>query len=102
MAPKCDGKYNNTDTEIMMPKDCFAAQTSVIFYRRVLISRGECTGEAVVYVVACALTMLILCVARRRNELHLLPADSSSVCVRASWRPPTAVFLLDRMGSSLV
>lgn len=46
----------------------------------------ECMGEAVVDALVCALTMLILCVVRRRNEMHLLPGDSSSVC--ASWRPP--------------
>lgn len=42
----------------------------------------------------------LCCVARRRNEMHLLPGDSSGVC--ASWRPPTVVFLPDPIGSSLV
>lgn len=90
----------------MMPKDGFAAQTSVIFYQRVLISGAERMGGAVVSALVCALTMLILCVVCRRNEMHLLPGHSSSVCVRILAPPPlplpTVVFLLDRIGSSLV
>lgn len=83
----CDSKYNNTDTEIMMPKDCFAAQTYVIFYQRVLISRAERMGEALVSALVCTLTMLILCVVCRRNEMHLLPGHSSSVCAHLGAPP---------------